>query len=195
MIVDFDSMRPGHGKAARLFGGHCVPFGMGDADKGAGRDGAFDQLGSGLGRCRNGEIKRQPVRQNVPEPGLVVELAVTMQLGRYEGDEIFAVEGRAVTDRVGRKSRVRPVMIRQARKVVTRLAVEAYHFGRLVPAVRMGAMAMKIAPVQAVRRAEQVVWHDAGPLQDCRHTTPAGQAKSCLNCLSIAACCCYLIFI
>ena len=68
VIVGFDGMRSGLGKAARLLSGNRIPFGVRDADKGACGDSAPDKFGAGFGRACDGKIQGQPVGQNVPEP-------------------------------------------------------------------------------------------------------------------------------
>ena len=96
----------------------------------------------------------------MPEPRLVIELAVTMKLGRNDGEEIVAVQPRAVTDGLGGKARVDSAMVRQAGEIITCFAIDPYHIGGLVPAIRMGAVAVKIATVNLAVRAEQVSGHD-----------------------------------
>ena len=85
-----------------------------------------------------------------------------MQLGRDDGDEILTVQPRAVTDGLGGKARIGPVMVRQAGEIIACLAIEAYHLCGLVPAIRMGAVAVKIAAIDSAGRAEQVSGHGGG---------------------------------
>ena len=85
-----------------------------------------------------------------------------MKLGRDDGDEIFAVQPRAVTDGLGGKARVGLVMVRQAGEIISCFAIDPYHIGGLVPAIRMGAVAVKIAAVDPAGRAEQVSGHGVG---------------------------------
>ena len=72
MIIGFDGMCAGPGKAARFFCGHRVPFWVRNADKGASRDSTSDKFGAGFARACYRKIQRQPVRQNVPEASLVI---------------------------------------------------------------------------------------------------------------------------
>jgi hypothetical protein len=95
----------------------------------------------------------------VPKPRLVIELAVAMKLSGDDGDEIVAVQPRAVADGLGGIARVGPVMVRQAGDIIARLALKPHHLGGLVPAIRMGAVAVKIAAVDLAGRAEQVSGH------------------------------------
>ena len=162
VIVGFDGMRSGLGKAAGLLSGHRIPFGVRDADKGACGDSTADKFGAGFGRACDGKIQGQPVGQNVPEPRLVIKLAVAMKLGRDDGDEIVAVQPRAVADGLGGIARVGPVMVRQAGEIIACLAIKPHHLGGFVPAIRMGAVAVKIAAVDPAGRAEQVSGHGVG---------------------------------
>jgi hypothetical protein len=91
-----------------------------------------------------------------------MEFAVAMQFGRDDGDEILAVQPRAVTDGPGGKARVGPLMVRQAGEIIASLTIEAYHLCGLVSAIRMGAVAVKIAAVDSAGRAEQVSGHGVG---------------------------------
>ena len=79
-----------------------------------------------------------------------------------DGDEIFAVQPRAVADGLGGIARVGPVMVRQAGEILACLAIQPHHLGGLVPAIRMGAVAVKIAAVDPAGRAEQVSGHGVG---------------------------------
>ena len=85
-----------------------------------------------------------------------------MKLGRNDGDEIVAVQPRAVTDGLGGKARVGLVTVRQAGETIPCFAIDPYYIGGLVPAIRMVAMAVKIATVDLAVRAEQVSRHDVG---------------------------------
>ena len=98
----------------------------------------------------------------MPEPRLVIKLAVARKLGRDNGDEIVAVQPRAVADGLGGIAQVGPVMVRQAGEISACLAIQPYHLGGLVPAIRMGAVAVKIAAVDPAGRAEQVSGHGVG---------------------------------
>ena len=162
VIVGFDGMHSGLGKAARLLSGYRIPFGVRDADKGACGDSASDKFGAGFGRACDGKIQRQPVGQNVPEPRLIIKLAVAMKLSRDDGDEIVAVQPRAIADGLGGIARVGPVMVRQSGEILACLAIQQHHLGGLVPAIRMGAVAVKIAAVDPAGRAEQVSGHGVG---------------------------------
>ena len=162
VIVGFDGMRTGLCKAERLFCGNHIPFGLRDADKGACGNSAADKFRASFGRACYGKIQGQPFGQNVPEPRLVKELAVTMKLGRDDGDEIVAVQPRSVTDGLGGKARVGLVMVRQPGESIPCFAIDPYHVGDLVPAIRMGAVAVKIATEDLAVRAEQVSGHDVG---------------------------------
>ena len=98
----------------------------------------------------------------MPKPHLVIEFAVAMKLSRDDGDEIVAVQPRAVADGLGGIARVGPVMVQQAGEIIARLALKPHHLGGLVPDIRMGAVAVKIAAVDPVGRAEQVSGHGVG---------------------------------
>ena len=162
VIVGFDGMRTGLCKAERLFCGNNIPFGVRYADKAACGNSAADKFRAIFDRACYGKIQGQPVGQNVPEPRLVIELALTMKLGRNDGDEIVAVQPRAVTDGLGGKARVGLVTVRQAGETIPCFAIDPYYIGGLVSAIRMVAMAVKIATVDLAVRAEQVSGHDVG---------------------------------
>ena len=82
-----------------------------------------------------------------------------MKLSRDDGDEIVSVQPRAVAYSLGGIARVGPVMVLKAAEIIARLAIKLHNLGGLVPAIRMGAAAVKIAAVELVGQAEQVSGH------------------------------------
>ena len=72
------------------------------------------------------------------------------------------LSGPELSQTVSAAKRVGPVMVRQVGEIIPCFAIEPYHLGGLVPAIRIGAVAVKIAAVDLAVRAEQVSENDFG---------------------------------
>ena len=82
-----------------------------------------------------------------------------MKLSRDDGDEIVSVQPRAVAYSLGGIARIGPVIVLKAAEIIARLAIKPHNLGGLVPAIRKGAVAVKIVALELAGRAEQVSGH------------------------------------